>query len=156
MISLPSHAGTSTQVKPPRDGLFGRGHEGSRLPAEALLELHVPPAFKTEGLARYRRLFESALQDHLTELHAREGRYKGRDSAKRLDPFSAPEGARSGPSFGLIPSLTNATKERRLELKLWRASVREAFYRWQIDKTVRFPEGTWQVVERHKARIVPA
>jgi REP-associated tyrosine transposase len=153
LISLPSHVGKTRKVKPPRGGLFGRGD--SSLPAESTLAIQVPPYFRAKGLERYRRLFQSALQAHLATLHARVGRYAGRESAKCLDPFSAPKGARSGPSFGLIPALTNATKEKRLELKLWREAVRDAFYRWQTDKTTVFPQGTWQVVQRHKARVVP-
>ena len=154
VVSLPSHVGTSTKVRPPRQGLFGRGHEASALPESSLLQLHVPPVYEDLAPARYRALFQSALDAYLATLHARPGSYTGRESAKRLDPFSAPKGARCGPSFGLIPALTNATKERRTELKEWRANVRATFYRWQVDKTAVFPEGTWQVVKRHKARIV--
>jgi REP-associated tyrosine transposase len=154
VLSLPSHVNTQTKVKPPRQGLFGRGST-TALPAESLLELHVPPYFEAEGPERYRQLFQTALDAYLATLHARPGSYAGRNSAKRLDPFSAPRGARTGPTFGLIPALTNATKEKRQELKEWRHAVRAAFYRWQIDKTTVFPQGTWQVVKRHKARAVP-
>ena len=78
----------------------------------------------------------------------------GRAAVKRQDPFGAPASAAGGPSFGLIPALTDATKEERLELKLWRAAVREAYYRWLVDKSTAFPEGTYQVVVRYKARVV--
>ena len=155
VISLPSHVKTSLKVTPPPRGLFGRGREGSALPSESLLEVHVPPFFAQGGAERYRRLFQSALDAYLADLHARKGRYSGRQSAKTLDPFSAPKGARTGPSFGLIPALTNATKEKRLELKLWRHAVRDAFHRWRNNKNTVFPQGTWQVVVRHKARVVP-
>jgi len=155
VISLPRDAGTRRRVTPPAGGLFGRGHEGSALPSEAHLELHVPPYFEEGGLERYRRAFERALAAHLAGLHAREGTYSGRESAKRLDPFSAPQGASGGPSFGLIPSLSNATQEDRADLKIWRHEVRAAFYRWQVKKTTRFPQGTWLVVDRYKARLVP-
>jgi len=154
VISLPSHVGTRLRVAPPRRGLFGRGREGSALGSESVLEVEVPPFFE-EDPERYRRLFQSALDAYLGDLHAREGRYSGRQSAKALDPFSAPEGARCGPSFGLIPALTNATKEKRLELKLWRSAVRDASLRWRTNKRVRFPEGTWLIVERYGAQIVP-
>jgi len=154
VISLPSHVGTALRVTPPRRGLFGRGSEGSALGSESVLEVHVPPFFEAEP-ERYRRLFQSTLDAYLADLHAREGRYSGRQSAKDLDPFSAPEGARCGPSFGLIPALTNATKEKRLELKLWRSAVRDASLRWRTNKRVRFPQGTWLVVERYGAKIVP-
>ena len=155
VISLPSHVKTSLKVKVPPRGLFGCGHEGSALPPESVLKVHVPPYFAKGGAERYRRLFQTALDAYLADLHARPGTYSGRGSAKTLDPFSAPEGARCGPSFGLIPALTNATKEKRLELKLWRRAVRDAFHRWQGDKNTIFPQGTWQVVERYKARVVP-
>jgi len=155
LVSLPSHVGKSVRVTPPRGGLFGRGHEGSALSSESTLKIHVPPFFEGEE-GRYRRLFQRALDAYLEDLHAREGGYSGRESAKALDPFSAPEGARSGPDFGLIPALTNATKEKRLELKLWRRAVRDAFYRWRADKSTRFPEGTYQVVVRYSAKIVHA
>jgi len=154
VISLPSHVGKVLKVTPPRRGLFGRGSEGSALGSESTLEVEVPPFFEDEE--RYRRLFQTALDAYLADLHAREGRYSGRESAKLLDPFSAPEGARCGPSFGLIPALTNATKEKRLELKLWRRAVYDAFLRWRTDKTTVFPQGTYQVVVRHKARVVPS
>jgi len=154
VISLPSHAGTRRRVTPPPGGLFGRGHEGSALPAEAFLEVQVPPHFAKEGPERYRQLFQSALDAYLERLHARGGSYSGRESAKRLDPFSAPKSSLGGPSFGLIPSLSNATREDREDLKIWRHSVRAAFYRWQVNKATRFPQGTWLVVERHKARLV--
>ncbi len=156
VISLPSHTGTSLRVTPPRDGLFGRGREGSALGDESHLELHVPPFFKREGKRRYTRLFQTALDAHLATLHARPGSYTGRAHAKRLDPFSAPKGSRTGPSFGLIPALTNATKEKRLELKLWREAVRDASLRWRHDKKTRFPEGTWLLVKRYGAKLVPA
>jgi len=155
LISLPSHVGTATPVRPPARGLFGTSRASS-LPDRATLRLHVPPHFAELSLERYRRLFQSALDESLAELHAREGRYSGREAAKRKDPFTAPASAAGGPSFGLIPALTHATKERRLELKLWREGVRDAFYRWQVDKTTTFPEGTWQVVERYKAKLVAA
>ena len=155
VISLPSHVNVSLKVKPPPGGLFGRGHEGSALPAESVLKVHVPPFFAKGGAERYRLIFQIALDAYLADLHAREGSYSGRESAKTLDPFSAPKGSRSGPSFGLIPALTNATKEKRLELKLWRRAVRDAFHRWRTDRNTVFPQGTWQVVERHKARVVP-
>tara|TARA_R110002072_G_scaffold141601_3_gene286852 strand:- start:326 stop:1213 length:888 start_codon:yes stop_codon:yes gene_type:complete len=155
VISLPSDVGTKRRVTPPAGGLFGRGHEGSALPAEASLEVHLPSYFEQEGLERYRRLFQRALDAYLEDLHLREGAYSGRDSAKRLDPFSAPKSAQGGPSFGLIPSLSNATKEDREDLTVWRHSVRAAFYRWQVDKTTRFPQGTWKVVKCYGARLVP-
>ena len=155
VISLPSHVNTALKVTPPPRGLFGRGLEGSALPSESVLKVHVPPFFAKEGAERYRRLFQTALDAYLADLHARRGSYSGRQSAKTLDPFSAPKGSRSGPSFGLIPALTNATKEKRLELKLWRRAVRDAFHRWRNNKNTVFPQGTWQVVVRHKARIVP-
>jgi len=154
VISLPSHLGGVLRVTPPPRGLFGRGVEGSALPAESTLEVHVPPFFEGEDPERYRCLFQVTLDAHLEDLHARRGSYSGRQSAKALDPFSAPKGARTGPTFGLIPALTNATKEKRIELKLWRRSVRDAFLRWRTDKSVRFPEGTWQAVERYGAKIV--
>jgi len=154
VISLPSHVGKALRVTPPRDGLFGRGQEGSALGTESVLEVHVPPFFEAEGLDRYRRQFQAALEAYLVDLHVRPGGYSGRESAKSLDPFSAPKGARSGPTFGLIPALTNATKEKRLELKLWRRAVYAAFDRWRSDKSTRFPEGTWLLVERYKAKIV--
>jgi len=154
VLSLPAHVGKIQRVRCPREGLFGRGREGSALAPESELELHVPPFFESEE--RCRRLYQVALDAYLEELHAREGSYSGRDSAKRLDPFSAPRDARSGPTFSLIPALTNATKEKRLELKLWRRSVRDAFHRWRNNKSTRFPEGTWQMVERYGAEIVPA
>jgi len=154
VISLPSHVGEVLRVTPPRLGLFGRGKEGSALGSESFLVVHVPHFFEAEGPERYRRQFQSALDAYLEDLHARVGRYAGRESAKRLDPFSAPEGARSGPTFGLIPALTNATKEKRLELKLWRSAVYAAFKRWQNDKSTCFPEGTWLMVDRYKAKIV--
>ena len=153
VISLPSHVGTKRRVTPPPRGLFGRGHEGSALPSESTLEVHVPSFFEDEE--RYRRQFQRALDAYLADLHARPGSYTGRQSAKTLDPFSAPEGSRTGPSFGLIPALTNATKEKRLELKLWRRAVRAAFLRWQNDKSTLFPEGTWRAVELYKAQLVP-
>jgi len=153
LISLPGHVGKAVRVTPPARGLFGRGREGSALPSESTLQVHVPPFFEGEE-GRYRRLFERALAAYVEDLHARQGGYSGRESAKTLDPFSAPEGARSGPSFGLIPALTNATKEKRLELRLWRRAVYDAFCRWQNDKSTRFPEGTYQVVVRYKAKIV--
>jgi len=154
VISLPSHVGSSLRVKVPRRGLFGRGSEGSALGSESILEVHVPPFF--EGKDRYRRLFQTALDAYLTELHARPGGYSGRQSAKTLDPFSAPEGSRTGPSFGLVPALTNATKEKRLELKLWRRAVRDASLRWRTNKRAKFPEGTWLLVQRYGAKLVPA
>jgi len=154
VISLPSHVGKALRVTPPPRGLFGRGSEGSALGSESTLQVQVPPFFEDEE--RYRRLFQTALDAYLADLHAREGRYSGRESAKLRDPFSAPEGARCGPSFGLIPALTNATKEKRLELKLWRRAVYDAFLRWRVDKTTVFPQGTYQVVVRHKARVVPS
>jgi REP-associated tyrosine transposase len=153
LISLPSHAGTKRNVKPPPRGLFGRGHEGSALPASATLQLHLPPYFREEGLERYRRLFQRALDARLAELHARAGSYSGRGAVLRLDPFSAPKSARGGPSFGLIPALTNATREKRQELKLWREAVRYAFLRWQVDKTTEFPYGTYRAVVLYKAKV---
>jgi len=156
LISLPSHVGKSVRVTPPPGGLFGRGKEGSALPSESTLEVHVPPFFEAEAPGTYARLYRQALDAYLGDLHSRHGSYSGRDSAKRLDPFSAPKGSRTGPTFGLIPALTNATKEKRLELKLWRRSVYEAFVRWKADKSTRFPEGTWRAVELYKAKIVPA
>ena len=156
LISLPNHAGTPRRATPPPRGLFDRGHADSALPEFADLQLHVPPAFKRDGLRRYQQLFQRALDARLTELHARRGRYTGARSALRKDPFSAPKGSQA-PSFSLIPALTNADKQKRQELKEWRRAVRAAFYRWQAGKrNVEFPQGTWHMVERHRARVVPA
>ena len=89
VISLPDHVGRPVRVTPPPRGLFGRGHEGSALPPESTLEVHVPPFFEAEGPDRYRRQFQLALAAYLADLHSREGSYSGRNSAKRLDPFSS-------------------------------------------------------------------
>lgn len=151
LISLPTHVGTTQEVRPPLGGLFGRRSK-STLPKRATLRLPLPPHF--EDLHRFRRLFEQALQLRLAELHARPGTYAGRDSVKRRDPFSAPASAAGGPSFSLLPALTNATKEKRQGLTRWRQGVRDAYYRWLVDKTTRFPRGTYRVVVHYKARLV--
>lgn len=153
LVSLPSHAGTSLEVKPPPGGLFNRGHETSALPPKATLRLYVPPHFESEGLERYRRIFQRGLAASLERLHARQGGYRGRRSVLAVRPFSAPKSAEGGPSFAMIPALTNATKEDRIELRLWRQGVRETFYRWQIDKTAVFPHGTYRAVVIYKAKV---
>ena len=70
-----------------------------------------------------------------------------------LDPFSAPKSARQGPSFSLIPALTNASQEDRAELRAWRQAVRRAFYAWQKGKDPVFPVGTFLMPYRYKARV---
>lgn len=153
VVSLPSQVGTRTRTAPPPGGLFGRGSGGSSLPDESHLEVHLPPLF--DDLQRFRRLFQAALDAYLKELHARPGTYAGRQSARNLDPFSAPKSAAGGPSFSLIPALTNATREDRLELKAWRRAAREAYHAWRANKSFPFPVGSWQAVVRYGAPMAP-
>ena len=154
LLSLPRDAGTTRTVRAPADGLFGCGLEGSALPASAPLALTVPPAF--DDPARFRALFERALQHALHEIHERGGAFAGRDAVLRLDPFSAPTTARGGPSFGLIPALTNASAEDKADLKAWRAETRAAFYAWQAGKDPVFPQGAWLMPHKYKARVAPS
>lgn len=156
LLSLPRDVGTSRVVRPPADGLFGCGREGSALPPSATLALTVPPAFESEGRDRYRALFSRALQHALHEIYESGGGFAGRDAVLRLDPFSAPESARGGPSFGLIPALTNASAEDKADLKIWRQETRAAFYAWQAGKDPVFPEGAWLMPHKYKARVAPS
>jgi REP-associated tyrosine transposase len=153
LVSLPADVGTSRAVAPPPMGLFGRGHEGSSLPDTATLTLSVPPYFSDP--ARFRALYRRALAHVLHALHQRAGRYAGRDAVLRLDPFSAPESARSGPSFSLIPALSNASAEDKIELKAWRQASRAAFYAWQAGQDPEFPHGAWLMPRKYKARVAP-
>lgn len=152
VISLPSEAGTRRRVAPPTDGLFGRGHTDSALPAEATLELHVPELMG-ESPERYRRLFQRALAAYLEDLHERDGGYRGREWVKTRSPFTAPKGAGGPPTFGLIPSLTNASQEDREDLKAWRAAVRDAYLSWRVNKATKFPLGAWKAVEHYNAAV---
>tara|TARA_R110002072_G_scaffold157456_3_gene308122 strand:+ start:25 stop:687 length:663 start_codon:yes stop_codon:yes gene_type:complete len=156
LISLPRDVGTSRQVRPPATGLFGCGHEGSALPSSATLTLAVPPSFDAKRPARFRALFVRALQHRLHEIHEGGGTFAGRDALLRLDPFSAPESARGGPSFSLIPALTNASVEDKTELKVWRHETRAAFYAWQSGKDPVFPQGAWLMPHKYKARVAPS
>lgn len=151
-LSLPEDVGFSTSHRPPRDGLFGRGHEGSALPTSAVLTLAVPPQFASCA-KRFRQLFRRALNATLVGLHERSVSYAGRNAVLRLDPFSAPASAQGGPSFGLVPALTNASKEDRADLRAWRQAVRQAFYAWQKGKDPVFPVGTFLMPHRYKARV---
>jgi REP-associated tyrosine transposase len=151
-ISLPKDVGTSTTHRPPREGLFGCGHEGSALPESAVLTLTVPPYFSANP-TRFRALFERALGEVLTELHARDGSYSGRNAVLSLDPFSAPKSASKAPSFGLIPALTNASQEDRAELKAWRQAVRQAYHLWRAGKDPIFPLGSFLMPRRYGARV---
>tara|TARA_R110002072_G_scaffold253653_1_gene412418 strand:+ start:323 stop:1036 length:714 start_codon:yes stop_codon:yes gene_type:complete len=151
-LSLPNDIGVSKTHRVPREGLFGRGYEGSALPEQAVLTLTVPPQFNPSP-ERFRRLFRRALDGTLADLHARRGSYAGRGAVLNLDPFSAPKSARQGPSFALIPALTNASREDRAELKAWRQAVRQAFYAWQKGKDPVFPVGTFLMPYRYKARV---
>ena len=155
LLSLPRDIGTSQTLRPPEGGLFGCGHEGSALPETATLTLTVPPLFAPRP-ARFRARFERALRHTLHEIHERIRRYAGRDAVLRLDPFTAPKSARGGPSFGLIPALTNASAESRADLKAWRAATRAAFYTWQAGKDPVFPEGAWLMPRKYKARVAPS
>ena len=156
LLSLPRDAATSRRVRPPAEGLFGCGHEGSALPASATLTLTVPPSFDPKRPARFRARFQRALDHMLHEIHERGGSFAGRDAVLRLDPFSAPQSARGGPSFSLIPSLTNASAEDKAELKVWRHETRAAFYAWQAGKNPVFPQGAWLMPRKYKARVAPS
>ena len=156
LLSLPRDVATSRHVRPPAEGLFGCGHEGSALPASATLTLTVPPSFDPQRPARFRARFQRALDHMLHEIHDRGGGFAGRDAVLRLDPFSAPQSAKGGPSFALIPALTNASAEDKAELKVWRAETRAAFYAWQAGKDPLFPQGAWLMPRKYKARVAPS
>lgn len=155
LISLPGQVGTSRTVRPPEGGIFGRGHEDSALPASATLTLSVPPSFEEEGLDRFRALYKRALGHTLHEIRERITSFAGRDAVLGLDAFSAPEGAARGPSFSLIPALSNATAEERADLTAWRQATRQAFYAWQAGKDPEFPHGAWLMPRKYKARVAP-
>lgn len=155
LISLPADVGTSRVCRPPAGGLFGQGSDSSSLPESATLTLSVPPLFDIRRPARFRSRFSRTLEMTRAEILAEGGRFAGRDAVLRLDPFSAPRSAKSGPSFGLVPALVHATAEDKTELKLWRALMREAFYEWQCGKDPVFPAGAYLMPVRYKARVAP-
>jgi len=156
LLSLPADVGTSRLCSPPVRGLFGCGHEGSALPESAPLTLRVPPFFDPERPARFRARFARVLEAVCAEIQREGGSFAGRDAVLRLDPFSAPRSAQSGPAFGLIPALANASAEDRAELKVWRHQVRAAFYDWQDGKDPVFPQGAYLMPTKYKARVAPS
>lgn len=156
LISLPSQIGTSRECRLPPDGLFGRGTEDSALPATSTLTLTVPPFFDRTRKARFRARFARVLDALCAEIRAEGGRFAGRDAVLGLDFSWAPKSADSGPTFGLVPALINASKEDRIELKIWRHSVRAAFYEWQAGKDPEFPAGTFLMPTKYKARVAPS
>jgi REP-associated tyrosine transposase len=153
LLSLPEQVGLTRTLRPPARGLFGRG-DGSALPSSADLSLTVPPYFSDP--AGFRRLFRRALDATLQEIFSRIRRFAGRNAVLDLDPFSAPVGAQSGPSFTLIPALTNASAEDRAELKAWRQAMRQAFHAWRAGKDPVFPAGAWLMPHRYGARVAPS
>lgn len=153
LVSLPGDFTTPQRCLPPPGGLFESGR--TSLPEAAILELHVPPASAAPSKARFAARFQAVLDAVVHEIcSSRTAPFAGRRSVFKLDPFSAPL-TNATPTFSSAPSLSNASRERKQELKAFRSAYAETRAVWNTNKAVVFPQGTFYVVQFAGAKSVP-
>ena len=157
LISLPEDFERPAQrVSQPEAGFFGRG-PSKAYPAQVELELTLPPGYATR--AAFLRDFRFHLEAELEGARRDQGPghvWSPPAALSRIDPFSAPSGARP-PDFSRRPHLgKGACAERRAELKAWREAYAHALYAWRAGvREVLFPAGTFLMRRLHRAQIAP-
>ncbi|MBT9558206.1 MAG: transposase [Myxococcales bacterium] len=134
------------------------------LPNEATLTLELPPWVRPEERGQFIHEAERAV--HEAEEKARadnkaQGRtYWGRARCWNADPnIEATEEEDHGQGTGPDPILATDPESKKAalkELEAFHAAYAEAWHRWKEgDRTVCFPPGTWNMVQRHNARAHP-
>lgn len=157
-ISLPGELGKRRIVPRPDLGYFSHG----TLPLAVELELTIPPALGFQTLEAYREGLEERVQERVATLNReRRGPYLGKKRVLRSrveDPIPR-RWDRDRESTKRRYPIAGDTPEQERELleglRRWHEAYAFARERWPKDKTVVFPNGTFDLREFHGARIEP-